>query len=304
MIVITGPTATGKTTLAVHYARRNQGEVISADSRQVYRGMDLGTGKDLTEYGSGHNKVKYHLIDIADPGEEYNVFRFQQDFLEAYRQITHRQQLPVLCGGTGLYIESVLKGYRLLEVPENPPLRQQLEAMGVEDLQKLLMTYKTPHNTTDTLSRSRLVRAIEIQDYYHTHKRVAHAFPRISSLVFGIHYERSQLRERITGRLEQRLNEGMAGEVEGLLQQGSSPEALRFYGLEYRYLTDYVTGKISYRQMFSALNTAIHQFAKRQMTWFRRMERQGFPIQWVDGNLPLKDKLAMMDTIIHSKKKT
>lgn len=301
MIVITGPTATGKTTLAVHYARRHGGEIISADSRQVFRGMDLGTGKDLTEYGTGQDKVKYHLIDIADAGEEYNVFSFQQDFLKAYRRITGDGRIPVLCGGTGLYIESVLKGYRLLAVPKNPSLRQKLETMELKDLQNLLTRYKTPHNTTDTLSRPRLVRAIEIQDYYHHHRKEAHDFPHINSLVFAIHYERSQLRDRITRRLKQRLEEGMAKEVENLLQKGISPDALRFYGLEYRHLTDYVTGKTSYQEMFSRLNTGIHQFAKRQMTWFRRMERQGIAIHWLDGKMATKDKLTAMETVIREK---
>ncbi len=295
MIAIIGPTATGKTTLATHFALRNKGEVISADSRQVYKGMDIGTGKDLSEYVIDGQKVPCHLIDIALPGEEYNVFRYQQDFLNAWKDIISRGKLPVLCGGTGLYIEAVLKGYRLLQVPENEQLRYELREKSKEELQNILHSYTTPHNITDTEERDRLLRAIEIQDYYHRHNEKATDFPKISTIIFGVHFDRKVIRERISLRLAERLQNGMIEEVESLMDKGVSPDALKFYGLEYRYLTRYIQGEISYDEMYAGLNTAIHQFAKRQSTWFRRMERQGFNIHWIDGTLPLEEKLMIME---------
>lgn len=294
MIAVIGPTATGKTSLAANFAARNTGEIISADSRQVYKGMDIGTGKDLSEYTVNGKPIPYHLIDIALPGEEYNVFRYQQDFLKAYQEIIKRKNLPVLCGGTGMYIEAVLKGYRLLEVPEDKKLRADLENKTQKELQQILKQFKTPHNTTDTEDRKRLIRAIEIQSYYQKHTNETD-FPEIDSVLFGVHYDRPTLRDRITARLQERLDNGMIEETENLLNQGVAPEDLKFYGLEYRYLTQYIQGEISYREMFSGLNTAIHQFAKRQTTWFRRMERKGTEIHWINGTLPMDKKVTFME---------
>lgn len=298
MIAIIGPTATGKTTLAAHFASRNNGEVISADSRQVYKGMDIGTGKDISEYEANGRQVPYHLIDIVWPGEEYNVYRYQKDFLEAYHKITERGRLPVLCGGTGMYIDAVLKGYHLLEVPENKALRKELENKDKPWLIKMLKSYKTPHNTTDTEKRHRLIRAIEIQDFYSKNEKQVNDFPRIDTTIFGIHFDRETLRERITNRLQERLENGMIEETERLLSQGISPETLKFYGLEYRYLTHFLKKELTYREMFSGLNTSIHQFAKRQITWFRRMEKQGTRIRWIDGKLPLKDKIREIENYL------
>lgn len=297
MIAIIGPTATGKTSLATHFAARHKGEIISADSRQVYRGMDIGTGKDLSEYSVAGQHIPYHLIDIADPGEEYNVYRYQQDFLNSYKSIISKGKTPVLCGGTGMYIEAVLKGYRLFHVPENQELRTALKHKSVDELRLLLKQYKTPHNTTDTIDRGRLMRAIEIQDYYSKHANKAKDFPNITTLIFGISFDRAVIRERITTRLRERLDNGMIEEVEALLNRGVSPESLKFYGLEYRYLTQYIRHEISYQQMFSGLNTAIHQFAKRQTTWFRKMEKQGFNIHWIDGQLPIESKINEIEKI-------
>ena len=294
MIAVIGPTATGKTSLAANFAARNNGEIISADSRQVYKGMDIGTGKDLSEYTVNGKPIPYHLIDIALPGEEYNVFRYQQDFLKAYQEIIKRKNLPVLCGGTGMYIEAVLKGYRLLEVPEDNNLRADLENKTQKELQQILKQFKTPHNTTDTEDRKRLIRAIEIQTYYQKHATET-GFPDIDSVLFGVHYDRPTLRDRITARLQERLDNGMIEETESLLDQGVAPGDLKFYGLEYRYLTQYIQGEISYREMFSGLNTAIHQFAKRQTTWFRRMERKGTEIHWINGTLPMDKKVTFME---------
>ncbi|MCF8331996.1 MAG: tRNA (adenosine(37)-N6)-dimethylallyltransferase MiaA [Bacteroidales bacterium] len=297
MIAIIGPTATGKTSLATHFAARHNGEVISADSRQVYRGMDIGTGKDLSEYSVAGQNIPYHLINIADPGEEYNVYRYQQDFLNSYKSIISEGKTPVLCGGTGMYIDAVLKGYRLFYVPENQELRTALKHKSIDELRHLLKQYKTPHNTTDTIDRGRLMRAIEIQDYYTKHAEKATDFPDITTLIFGISFDRPVIRERITTRLRERLDNGMIEEVEALLNKGIPPESLKFYGLEYRYLTQYILHEISYHQMFSRLNTAIHQFAKRQTTWFRKMEKQGFTIHWIDGQLPLENKINEIEKI-------
>jgi len=291
MITITGPTATGKTLLAAHVAHRLSGEIISADSRQVYRGMDLGTGKDYEDYIVDGYAVPYHLVDIADPGYEYSVFEFQTDFLKAYSKISSNGKLPVLCGGTGFYIQAVLSGYKLVKVPENPQLRTSLQNKNLYELGLILQSYKTMHNTTDITDKERAVRAIEIQEFEKNNKHKKSDFPRINSVIFGVLLERLQIRERITCRLKIRLDEGMVDEVKQLLESGLRPEQLSFYGLEYRYLTDFVTGEISYDEMFNLLNTAIHQFAKRQMTWFRRMEKKGFKIHWIDGNLPLDEKV-------------
>jgi len=294
MITILGPTATGKTSLAANLASLINGEIISADSRQVYRGMDIGTGKDLDDYNIDGRKIPYHLVDIVESGYEYNVFEFQKDFLKAYATIDERGSIPILCGGTGLYIESVLKGYKLIDVPKNDLLREELELKDEAELIEILETYKNLHNTTDTSERERLIRAIEIQKYYDEHPDIDTHFPKIDTKIFGISYDRRVVRMRITERLEERLQNGMIEEVEGLLSSGVKPDQLTFYGLEYKWVTDYLEGKLAYNEMFRRLNTAIHQFSKRQMTWFRRMEKQGFEINWIDGNLNLPEKIAFI----------
>ena len=291
LIVITGPTATGKTRLAACVAAKLNGEVISADSRQVYRGMDIGSGKDLADYIVEDVRIPYHLVDIANPGEEYNVYAFQKDFVNRYNDIIKRNKQPVLCGGTGLYVEAAVSGYRLLKVPENQKLRDELSKKTMPEMVEMLAGIKKMHNITDTTDRARLVRAIEIATYEAEHRELMMDYPVFDHKLFAIHFERSVLRERITARLKQRLAEGMVDEVKQLLQGGLEPAQLMFYGLEYRYLTMYVKGVISYDAMFEKLNTAIHQFAKRQMTWFRRMERKGFNIHWIDGNKNLEAKI-------------
>jgi tRNA dimethylallyltransferase len=291
LITILGPTATGKTQLAVHLADLLEGEIISADSRQVYRGMDIGTGKDLADYKIKGKTIPYHLVDIADPGTEYNVFAFQRDFLKVYPEIKSRQHLPVLCGGTGLYLDSILGGYRLQEVPENKALRSELKALSLDELVIKLASYGPLHNTTDTTNRERTIRAIEIKEYEKAHT-VKEKLPEIHSVNIGVHFERNELRKRITKRLQQRIDKGMLKEVETLLTSGITPEQLMFYGLEYRFVTQFIIGEIDYGDMFARLNTAIHQFAKRQLTWFRRMEKRGIRIHWIDGTLSMADKLS------------
>jgi tRNA dimethylallyltransferase len=291
LLVILGPTASGKTRLGVELARRFSGEIISADSRQVYRGMDIGSGKDLAEYGEIH----HHLIDIVDPGYEFNVFEFQRCFLQVFTEITRRGRLPVLVGGTGLYLESILKGYRLVEVPENHTLRTELSTLPMEDLGKRLRA-ATPrlHNTTDLLDRSRLVRAIEIAEY--GTGRESEPLPEITPLIFGIRWERSMLRSRITTRLRERLAAGMIEEVAALHTAGVPWEALEFYGLEYRFVAKYLKGELNRNDLFQKLNSAIHDFAKRQDNWFRRMERQDTVIHWLNG---AGDPLAEALEILH-----
>ncbi len=292
--VITGPTATGKTTVAAHVASKLDGEVISADSRQVYRGMDLGTGKDLDDFIVDGKQVPYHLIDIAEPGYEYNVYEYQQDFARIFEEITSRKKQAVLCGGTGLYVEAAIKGYRMKKVPEDPVLRAKLDQLPMEALTGMLVKLRPLHNITDTEDRNRLIRAIEIATYENAHMHEVQTYPAFHPVVFAIEYPRNIIRERITRRLEQRLADGMIDEVKNLLKSGITPDQLYFYGLEYRYLTKYVTGQISYDEMFKALNTAIHQFAKRQMTWFRRMEKKGTKIHWIEGKLSLKEKIDII----------
>lgn len=281
LITILGPTASGKTAVAVKIAGRIDAEIISADSRQVYRRMDIGTGKDLGEYRTGGRDIACHLIDIAEPGTKYNVYEYQRDFLDAYNDIRSRGKRVILCGGTGLYLESILRGYRLSPVPQNPSLRKRLEGKTLEELTKILSGYKKLHNTTDTDSPQRAVRAIEIADFYKKCPIEDRPFPTLSSYNIGIDVDRETRRERITKRLRQRLEQGMADEVSGLLKEGIPPESLIYYGLEYKYLTLYVTGKLTYDEMFRQLETSIHQFAKRQMTWFRGMERRGIKIKWM-----------------------
>lgn len=291
LITILGPTASGKTPLAAALAARLRTEIISGDSRQVYRRMDLGTGKDLADYVVDGYRVPYHLIDIAEPGYKYNVFEFQRDFLKAYEDMRSRGLLPVLCGGTGMYLESVLKGYRLLPVPENLELREKLAGKSLEELTAILASYKKLHNTTDVDTAKRAIRAIEIEEYYLHQPVEAREFPVIRSLIIGVDIDRDLRREKISRRLKQRLDEGMVDEVRALIDGGIHPDDLIYYGLEYKYLTLYVTGQMTYDEMYHQLEIAIHQFAKRQMTWFRGMERRGFTIHWIDATRPMEEKV-------------
>lgn len=291
LVTILGPTASGKTPLAAALAYRLDAEIISGDSRQVYRRMDLGTGKDLADYVVDGKRIPYHLIDIVEPGYKYNVFEFQRDFLQAYDDIRQRGVLPILCGGTGMYIESVLKGYKLLPVPENLELRASLADKSLDELTTILAGYKKLHNSTDVDTVKRAIRAIEIEEYYRQQPVSAREFPAINSLVIGVDIDRDLRRTKITRRLKQRLDGGMVDEVRALLDAGIPAEDLIYYGLEYKYLTLYAVGQLTYDEMFHQLEIAIHQFAKRQMTWFRGMERRGFNIHWIDASLPMEQKV-------------
>ncbi len=299
MITILGPTASGKTSIAAALASRIGGEIISADSRQVYRRMDIGTGKDLADYEVGGKHIPYHLIDIAEPGYKYNLFEYQRDFHTAYDDITSRGRTPVLCGGTGLYIEAVLNGYALSPVPQNQELRDSLSAKSLDELTAMLKALKEQtgsnmHNRSDVDTVQRAIRAIEIETYNLQHPTPEREMPGISSLVIGVDVDRETRRRRISDRLEARLHEGMIDEVKGLLAEGVSAESLMYYGLEYKFVTEYVTGKTTYNDMLSRLEIAIHQFAKRQMTWFRGMERRGIHINWIDASLPMDDKVELI----------
>ena len=294
MITILGPTASGKTPLATALACEIGGEIISADSRQVYRRMDIGTGKDLEDYIV--NSIPYHLIDIAEPGTKYNLFQYQQDFFDAYNNIIGRGVTPILCGGTGLYIEAVLKGYQLSPVPQNPELRQRLEGKSLEELTQMLVELKAKngsnmHNKTDVDSCQRAIRAIEIEEYNLHTPTPKRDLPSIDSLIIGVNIDREARREKITRRLKSRLENGMVEEVRGLLDEGIAPEDLIYYGLEYKFITEYIIGRLTYDEMFERLEIAIHQFAKRQMTWFRGMERRGFTIHWIDALQPMEEKV-------------
>ena len=302
MITILGPTASGKTRLATALAAEIGGEIISADSRQVYRGMDIGTGKDLDDYVVDGKKIPYHLIDICEPGTKYNLFQYQNAFFTAYKDIVSRGKTVLLCGGTGLYIEAVLKGYKLSHVPQNPALRERLEGKTLAELTKMLEELKAKsgsimHNTTDVDSAQRAIRAIEIESYNLEHPTPRRDLPPISSLIIGVNIDREERRRKITQRLRQRLENGMIEEIKGLLDRGIPAEDLIYYGLEYKFVTEYVIGKTSYEEMFSKLEIAIHQFAKRQMTWFRGMERRGFTIHWIDALLPVEEKLKEIKAI-------
>ena len=292
MITILGPTASGKTPVAARLAAEIGGEIISADSRQVYRRMDIGTGKDLEDYG----EVPYHLIDICEPGTKYNLFEYQQDFYDAYLDIQGRGAVPILCGGTGLYIEAVLKGYKLSPVPQNQELRDSLEGKSLEELTEMLVKLKAQngsnmHNKTDVDSCQRAIRAIEIETYNIAHPTPLRELPPVDSLIIGIDIDRELRREKITRRLKARLDNGMVEEVKALLNEGIPAEDLIYYGLEYKFLTEFLVGHLSYDEMFSRLEIAIHQFAKRQMTWFRGMERRGFKINWINASLPMEEKI-------------
>ena len=298
LVTILGPTACGKTTLAVALADRLNTAVISADSRQVYRSMDLGTGKDLGEYVVQGREVPYRLIDIVDAGYKYNVFEFQRDFLNVYDELRATGQVPVMCGGTGMYLESVLRGYRLVEVPENKVLREALADKTLDELTEILRGYKELHNTTDVDTCKRAIRAIEIEEYYRTNDVNVREFPEIKSLTIGLDVSRELRRERISRRLRERLEQGMVDEVRGILAMGVLPEDLIYYGLEYKYLTMYVIGQLSYEEMVSQLEIAIHQFAKRQMTYFRGMERRGVPIHWIDTALSTEEKVGQICALL------
>lgn len=300
IITIVGPTASGKTRLAVDVAYSYESEVISADSRQFYRGMTLGTGKDLDDYiikdneGKVIKEVPYHLIDIKEPGYKYSIYEYQTDFHNVLSNMRSRGKLPVLCGGSGLYVESVLRGYEMHEVPENPELRKSLEVKSLKELEEILKTYKTLHNTTDTDTAKRAIREIEIREYYRTHAEKLTGYPAVPSLVVGINIDRELRRERITRRLQERLDAGMLDEIRGLLERGIAPEDLIYYGLEYKFLTLHVIGQLSYKEMFDQLEIAIHQFAKRQMTWFRGMERRGTKINWIDSTVSREGKVSIV----------
>ena len=303
MITILGPTASGKTSVAAALALRTGGEIISADSRQVYRRMDIGTGKDLADYTIGDVQIPYHLIDIAEPGTKYNLFQYQQDFHEAYDEIRSRGKLPILCGGTGLYIEAVLGGYSLSPVPQNQALRDSLEGKSLEELTRMLVELKRQngsnmHNRTDVDTAQRAIRAIEIETYNLEHPTPERQMPQVESLINGINIDRELRREKITRRLKARLDEGMCDEIQGLIDGGINPEDLIYYGLEYKFITEYVIGRISYEEMFRQLEIAIHQFAKRQMTWFRGMERRGFTIHWIDAAQSMEDKLGAIEALM------
>ncbi len=301
MITILGPTASGKTPLAAALAQQIGGEIISADSRQVYRRMDIGTGKDLADYSlmvdGAAVDIPYHLIDICEPGTKYNLFQYQQDFFDAYQNIRSRGVIPILCGGTGLYIEAVLKGYKLSPVPQNPELRARLEGKSLDELTQMLIELKMQngsnmHNKTDVDSCQRAIRAIEIETYNHEHPVPRRELPPVDSLIIGVNIDREARREKISRRLKARLEEGMIDEVKGLLAEGIPADDLIYYGLEYKFVTEYLTGNTTYDEMYARLEIAIHQFAKRQMTWFRGMERRGFTIHWIDALQPMEQKVA------------
>jgi tRNA dimethylallyltransferase len=294
LITILGPTATGKTALAAEVACRIGGEVISADSRQVFRGMDVGTGKDLADYNVRGTAIPYHVIDICNPAEEYNAYRFMGDFLKAYDSIVSRGRVPIMCGGTGMYLDAVIRGYHLADAPIDEAYRASLACYSDEELTERLASYISLHNHTDTETRERLVRALEIQEFAQRHPDAYLQLPPMRHLVFGVRFPREVVIARIEARLRHRLDEGMTGEVQRLLDKGVPPERLMRFGLEYRHVTLYLTGQCSEQEMFDNLFTDIRRFAKRQMTWFRRMERNGVPIRWIDGSLPMEEKAAII----------
>lgn len=291
LITIIGPTASGKTAFAAALAARLDTEIISGDSRQVYRSMDIGTGKDLADYVVDGKQISYHLIDICNPGNKYNVFEYQHDFHKAFEEIRKKGKLPILCGGTGMYIESVLRGFKLLDVPQNPALRESLKGKSLAELEQILASYKVLHNKTDVDSAQRAIRAIEIEEFYKTEAPDKREYAPINSLIIGVDIDRELRREKISRRLRARLDEGMVDEVRAILATGVKPEDLIYYGLEYKFLTLYIIGQLTYDEMVSQLEIAIHQFAKRQMTWFRGMERRGLHIHWLDATLPTDEKI-------------
>ena len=291
LITIIGPTASGKTAFAAALAARLDTEIISGDSRQVYRSMDIGTGKDLADYMVDGKQIPYHLIDICNPGDKYNVFEYQHDFHKAFEEIRKKGKLPILCGGTGMYIESVLRGFKLLDVPQNPALRESLKGKSLAELEQILASYKVLHNKTDVDSAQRAIRAIEIEEFYKTEAPDKREYAPINSLIIGVDIDRDLRRKKISKRLRARLDEGMVDEVRAILATGVNPDDLIYYGLEYKFLTLYIIGQLTYNEMVSQLEIAIHQFAKRQMTWFRGMERRGLHIHWLDATLPTDEKI-------------
>ncbi len=299
LITVLGPTACGKTRFAAHLASHVNGEIISADSRQAYRRMDIGTGKDYADYIVNGKQIPCHLTDILEPGDKFNVYEFQQAFLKVYKEIKARKNIPLLCGGTGLYIEAVTKGYTLLPVPQNRELRKELELKSLEELAQILSSYKKLHNITDIDTKKRAMRAIEIEQYYRGHPEPKQEYPDIKNIYLGINADRMSRRERITARLNERLKAGMVEEVKVLLDEGVRPEDLMYYGLEYKYITQYITGKMDYDTMVEKLNISIHRFAKRQMTWFRKMERAGDKIHWLDVNMPMEEKISQSLKLIY-----
>ncbi len=303
LLVITGPTASGKTALAAAVAKKAGGEIISADSRQVYRGMDVGTGKDYSDYILDGIQIPYHLIDIADPGYKYNVFEYQRDFIKVYNDLKSRNVFPVVCGGSGMYADSIISGYKMFEVPPDSGLRAKLSKKSMEELKEILSTYKSLHNVTDLDTKKRVIRAIEIEHFNRNRNIPDNAFPKINPLVVGVMIDRETRRARISERLKKRIGSGMIDEVRRLIGQGVKAETLIYYGLEYKYITLFLTGKITHEEMICELEIAIHQFAKRQMTWFRGMERRGIVIHWIDGNLPMDEKVAKVMELLASKAK-
>ncbi|MCT4615727.1 MAG: tRNA (adenosine(37)-N6)-dimethylallyltransferase MiaA [Marinifilaceae bacterium] len=301
MVVVLGATATGKTGLATSIAEKYKGEIISADSRQLYKGMDLGTGKDIDEYTIDGKEIPYHLIDIVNAGYKYNVYEFQRDFLKAYETINKNNNLPVVCGGTGMYLEAVLNKYQLITVPKNEKLRTLLEQKDLDELKEILLKYKELHNNSDTETKKRAIRAIEIEDYISKNPQEKIDYPDFNTLLVGIMFSRERRRERISQRLDQRFKDGMIDEVKQLIESGVNPEDLIYYGLEYKFITNYVIGNISYKEMYEGLEIAIHQFAKRQMTWFRRMERNGAKIHWIDGEKSPEEKMKEFDNLYRSR---
>ncbi len=298
LITILGHTAGGKTAFAANLAFGVGGEIISADSRQVYRGMDIGTGKDYADYMVEDVRIPVHLVDLMDAGYEYNVYLFKHDFLGAYTDISDRNLIPILCGGTGLYIESVLRNYKMIDVPVNDPLRADLELKSFEELNGILRLYGPLHNVTDTGNRKRIIRAIEIGMFQATQPEEDEKERELNPIILGIRFERTMRRKRITDRLRERLENGMVEEVERLMAEGVSAEKMEYYGLEYKWVSKYILKELTYEDMFNKLNTAIHQFAKRQMTYFRGMERRGLTIHWIEGQLPMEDKVALAIKII------
>ena len=300
LLTVLGPTAGGKTSLAANLAHALNGEIISADSRQVYKGMDIGTGKDIADYIVDGKTVPFHLIDIVDAGYKYNVYEFQRDFINVFDDIKSRKKLPILCGGSGMYIEAVLKGYKLINVPVNDELRLQLAEKTDEELIGILESMKRLHNKTDIDTRKRIIRAIEIESYYENNPVPDNDFPLINPLIIGLKFDRQSQRRRITQRLKQRFDEGMIDEVKSLLAKGLTTEDILYYGLEYKYITQHITGELTFDEMFARLETAIHQFAKRQMTWFRKMERDGAEIHWLDGYASMQEKLERVISLYNT----
>ncbi len=301
LLVITGPTASGKTSFAVNIAKKLRGEIISADSRQVYKGMNLGTGKDYDDYLIDGTRVPYHLIDIAEPGYKYNVFEYQRDFINIYSELKKRKVFPVVCGGSGMYADSIITGYKMFEVPPDSGLRVELEKKSMEELKAILSSYKNQHNTSDLDSKKRVIRAIEIAHFNNNKGAPQSENLKIKSLVVGVKLDRDLRRKRISERLTQRIDAGMVDEVKLLIDRGVSTETLMYYGLEYKYITLFLLGKLGYDEMLKALEIAIHQFAKRQMTWFRGMEKRGIKIHWIDGELPMEEKIEKVLELLLSK---